>query len=173
MNSEVELHDAIQELRAVATAPDLYPIMVELQSIGSLLGLLSHDNTDISVAVVDLLQELTDVDTLHESVEGTAALVQDLSDNQVRTFLTPTPCSTLCSITWLGIIFLLSTWICKITQFFLPPMPEERRKTMWSELESNPDPLASQATTLTTRPCLLWQMLELNDTVEHQFHFGL
>ena len=86
MNSEVELHDAIQELRAVATAPDLYPIMVELQSIGSLLGLLSHDNTDISVAVVDLLQELTDVDTLHESVEGTAALVQDLSDNQVRTF---------------------------------------------------------------------------------------
>ena len=82
MNSEVELHDAIQELRAVATAPDLYPIMVELQSIGSLLGLLSHDNTDISVAVVDLLQELTDVDTLHESVEGTAALVQDLSDNR-------------------------------------------------------------------------------------------
>ena len=57
--------------------------------------------------------------------------------------------------------------------FFLPPMPEERRKTMWSELESNPGPLASQATTLTTRPCLLWQMSELNDTVEHQFHFGL
>jgi hypothetical protein len=34
--------------------------------------------------IVDILQELTDVDTLHESVEGTAALVQSLSDNQVN-----------------------------------------------------------------------------------------
>lgn len=84
MASEVELHDAVQELRAVATAPDLYPILVELQSISSLLGLLSHENTDVSVAVVDLLQELTDVDTLHESVEGTEALIQALSDSQVR-----------------------------------------------------------------------------------------
>jgi beta-catenin-like protein 1 len=86
MASEVELHDAIQELRSVATAPDLYPILVELESIASLLGLLSHDNADVSVAVVDLLQEMTDVDTLHESVEGTAALVQSLSDNQVTFF---------------------------------------------------------------------------------------
>ena len=83
MASEVELHDAIQELRSVATAPDLYPILVELESVSSLLGLLSHENADVSVAVVDLLQEMTDVDTLHESVEGTAALVQSLSDNQV------------------------------------------------------------------------------------------
>jgi beta-catenin-like protein 1 len=58
---------------------------VELQSIASLVGLLSHENTDISVATVDLLQEMTDVDTLHESVEGTAALIQALSDNQVPT----------------------------------------------------------------------------------------
>jgi hypothetical protein len=34
--------------------------------------------------IVAILQELTDVDTLHESVEGTAALVQSLSDNQVN-----------------------------------------------------------------------------------------
>ena len=38
--------------------------------------------------------------------------------------------------------------------FFQPLMPLER-KTLRSELESNPGPLASQATTLTTRPCLL------------------
>ena len=31
----------------------------------------------------------------------------------------------------------------------------ERRKSIWFELESYPGPLASQATTLTTRPCLL------------------
>ena len=32
-------------------------------------------------------------------------------------------------------------------------MPK-KRKTIWSGLEMNPDPLASQATTLTTRLCL-------------------
>ena len=41
--------------------------------------------------------------------------------------------------------------------FFLPPMPKERRNTSWSELESNPGLLSSQATALTTRPCLLGQ----------------
>ena len=41
--------------------------------------------------------------------------------------------------------------------FFLLPTPEERRKTIWSELELNPGPHASQATALTTRPCLLGQ----------------
>ena len=30
-----------------------------------------------------------------------------------------------------------------------------REKTIWSELELNPGPLAAQATTLTTRPWLL------------------
>lgn len=56
MESEIELHEAIQELHALATVPDLYPLLVQLQAIPSLLDLLSHENTDISVAVVDLLQ---------------------------------------------------------------------------------------------------------------------
>ena len=56
MDSEVELHETIHEMHAVATVPDLYPIMVQLNSVPSLLELLSHENTDISVAVVDLLQ---------------------------------------------------------------------------------------------------------------------
>ena len=34
--------------------------------------------------------------------------------------------------------------------FLLPYTQGERRKTIWCELESNPGPLASQATTLTT-----------------------
>lgn len=36
----------------------------------------------------------------------------------------------------------------------LPPMPE-KKKSLWSQLESNTDPLASQATALIARPCLL------------------
>ena len=83
MASEVELHDAIQDLRVVATCPDLYPILVELRSVSSFVGLLNHENTDVVVAVIDLIQELTDVDTLHESEEGAEALIEALVHNQV------------------------------------------------------------------------------------------
>ena len=38
MNSEVELHDAVQEMRVVATAPDLYPILVDMECVATLLG---------------------------------------------------------------------------------------------------------------------------------------
>ena len=58
------------DLRTLATAPDLYPTFVDLQCVPSILGLLSHENSDVSVAVVDLIQELTDIDTLNESEEG-------------------------------------------------------------------------------------------------------
>merc|ERR1719412_3028348 len=67
MESEMELHDAIQEMHNIATVPDHYPILVDLNCIASMLGLLCHDNSDISVAVLDLMQELTDVDTMNES----------------------------------------------------------------------------------------------------------
>ncbi len=87
MESEVELHDSVQELRALATAPDLYPMLVDLGCVPSFLGLLSHENTDVSVAVVDLVQELTDVDTLNESEEGATALVEALVREQVSPLL--------------------------------------------------------------------------------------
>ena len=69
----------------------------------------------------------------------------------------------------LGIIFLFMNMDTQdhtiyrvwIHLFFQPPMPEERRKTIWYELVLNPDPLVSQATALTTRPCLLGQALKL------------
>lgn len=56
MESELELHTTLQELRALATVPELYPRLVELGAIPSMLELLAHDNTDIAIAVVDLLQ---------------------------------------------------------------------------------------------------------------------
>ena len=87
MEAEMELHDALQELHTVATMPHLYHVLVELNTVSSLLGLLSHDNTDISVATIALMQELTDVDTLTESEEGANALIQNLLDNQVCSLL--------------------------------------------------------------------------------------
>ena len=89
-------------MKAVATVPSLYPVLVELNVVPSILGLLNHDNTDISVGVVDLLQvhlksdfrcdmnltyfmckELTDVDTLTESEDGANALIEALVERQV------------------------------------------------------------------------------------------
>lgn len=56
MESELDLYDALQELSAVATVPDQYPLLVELKCVNSLLELLSHDNTDVATKVVNLLQ---------------------------------------------------------------------------------------------------------------------
>lgn len=45
MESEIGLHDVIEQLKLVATVPDLYPLLVELRTIPSLLELLAHQNT--------------------------------------------------------------------------------------------------------------------------------
>ncbi|CAH1369392.1 unnamed protein product [Tenebrio molitor] len=87
MESELELHEILQEMRVLSTAPDFYPLLVKLQIIPSLLELLAHDNTDIAVGTVELLQELTDVDILHESEEGAEALIDSLLEHQVIALL--------------------------------------------------------------------------------------
>lgn len=87
MDSEIDLHEALQELSAVATVPDQYPLLVELKCINSLLELLSHDNTDISTKVVNLLQEFTDVDILHESEEGAEELINALAEAEAPALL--------------------------------------------------------------------------------------
>jgi beta-catenin-like protein 1 len=70
METEIDLHDSITKLQAIATVPDLYPLMISLNVMSSLLELLAHPNTDIVAAIVEILQEFTDVDVLHESTEG-------------------------------------------------------------------------------------------------------
>uniref|UniRef100_A0A7N6BH54 Beta-catenin-like protein 1 N-terminal domain-containing protein n=1 Tax=Anabas testudineus TaxID=64144 RepID=A0A7N6BH54_ANATE len=87
MESELDLNDIIQEMHVIATMPDLYHLLVELNAVNSLLGLLSHENTDILSPVVDLLQELTDIDTLHESEEGAEVLIDALLEGQVVALL--------------------------------------------------------------------------------------
>ena len=69
--------------------------------------------------------------------------------------------------------YFLSTSTWKITQFvvsgsilFLPPYTRGEKKNILSELESNPGPLASQVTALTTRSCL-----SLNESQKAEFEF--
>ena len=62
---------------------------------------------------------------------------------------------------WLGIFFTYMDMqehkICRV--YLLPPYTRGEKKNIWSELELNLGPLASQATTLTTRPWLLGQLV--------------
>ncbi|XP_061197416.1 beta-catenin-like protein 1 [Saccostrea echinata] len=87
MESEIELNDIIQEMHVIATVPELYQILVDLNTVQSLLQLLSHENTDISIAVVDLLQEMTDVDTLNENDEAATAFTDVMVDGQIVAIL--------------------------------------------------------------------------------------
>ncbi|XP_053309605.1 beta-catenin-like protein 1 [Spea bombifrons] len=87
MESELDLNDIIQEMHVIATIPDQYHLLVELNAVQSLLGLLGHENTDVCIAVVDLLQELTDIDTLHESEEGAQVLIDALVEGQIVALL--------------------------------------------------------------------------------------
>jgi beta-catenin-like protein 1 len=80
MTSEIELHDGIQELYAIAASPELYPLLVSLGAVKSTLGVLTHENTDISLAAVSFLQELTDPDTLLSGNDDDNTQVQVLLD---------------------------------------------------------------------------------------------
>lgn len=62
MESELELNEEIQRLHVISTVPQFYGVIIEVNIIQTLIGLLSHDNSDISIAIVDLLQQLTDAD---------------------------------------------------------------------------------------------------------------
>ena len=55
------MDDAIRALQRVAPFPDLYPSLIATDAVESLVGLLSHDNADVAGAVLEVLQELTDV----------------------------------------------------------------------------------------------------------------
>lgn len=45
MDSELDLNDEIQKLRVVATVPHLYQHIVDVNAVGTILGLLSHENS--------------------------------------------------------------------------------------------------------------------------------
>ncbi|CAL5368943.1 unnamed protein product [Camellia sinensis] len=86
-DSEIELHEEIQKLKILAGGPELYPELVNLNAIPSILGLLTHDNTDIAVDVVGLLQDLTDEDVLEDNDEPAQVLVDALVENNVLELL--------------------------------------------------------------------------------------
>ncbi|CAO3640850.1 unnamed protein product [Cunninghamella blakesleeana] len=62
MESEADLDEEIKNLLVLTQAPHLYGELVKLNSVSSLVSLLSHENTDISIDAIDLISELLDED---------------------------------------------------------------------------------------------------------------
>lgn len=86
-DSEIELHEELQKLKVLAGAPELYPDLVNLNVMPSIVDLLNHDNTDIAIDVVQLLQDLTDEDVLEDNDEPARVLVDTLVENSVLELL--------------------------------------------------------------------------------------
>lgn len=78
MTSEVDLHETVTKFHSIAADPAEFAAFIELGAVPTLLGLLQHENQDISMAVVHLLSELTDPDALvHQSDKEAAKKLID------------------------------------------------------------------------------------------------
>jgi hypothetical protein len=88
IDSEADLDGALRALMPLAQVPLLaYPELVRSGSITRLVGLLSHENADIAIDVIDLLHELTDEDNEaneDEDEEQRGAAVKALIEALVR-----------------------------------------------------------------------------------------
>ncbi|KAI8365389.1 Catenin-beta-like protein [Radiomyces spectabilis] len=96
MESEADLDEEIKNLLSLTQAPHLYPEIVKLGSVSSLLSLLSHENNDIVIDAIDLINELTDEDVgtsedelerNQEATQGMKALVDALLKNELLELL--------------------------------------------------------------------------------------
>ncbi|EGS20054.1 uncharacterized protein CTHT_0045540 [Thermochaetoides thermophila DSM 1495] len=79
IDSEADLDAAIKALSLLSEHPGLYPEFVKLGSAASLVSLLAHENTDIALAAVEIIGELTDED-VPATEEQFSGLVQAMMD---------------------------------------------------------------------------------------------
>lgn len=67
IDSEADLDSAIKALLPLAQVPTLaYPELVRSGQIATIVGLLSHENADIALDIIELVHELTDEDVGNE-----------------------------------------------------------------------------------------------------------
>lgn len=61
MDSELDLNDEIQKLQVIATVPHLYQHIVEVNAVGTILGLLSHENSGEKYGYFDGTKRMKDL----------------------------------------------------------------------------------------------------------------
>lgn len=70
IDSEADLDSAIKSLLPLAQSPALaYPELIKSETVTKLIGLLSHENADIVIDVIEVISELTDDDNEGEEDE--------------------------------------------------------------------------------------------------------
>ncbi|GAA5910145.1 hypothetical protein JCM6882_006528 [Rhodosporidiobolus microsporus] len=77
VDSEFNLLEALRSLLLLSTAPAMtYPLLLENATPSTFADLLSHENTDVSIAVVEVLEEWVDPEGLDDddAEEGEEAL---------------------------------------------------------------------------------------------------
>ncbi|KAI9825661.1 MAG: hypothetical protein M1832_001005 [Thelocarpon impressellum] len=72
VGSEADLDADIKALSSLAEHPELYEEFVKLGCVESLVGLLSHENTDIAIDAIEIISELTDEDVEAEQAQWDA-----------------------------------------------------------------------------------------------------
>lgn len=70
VDSEMELHEVLRKLMALAGEAALYSQLVAQGCVPLMLELLQHANIDISGATLDLLAELTEADSVEDLEEA-------------------------------------------------------------------------------------------------------
>lgn len=70
VDSEYTLLESLQALLLLASSPLLaYPLLLELSTPASLADLLSHENTEVVIAVIEVLEEWTDEEVLDGEID--------------------------------------------------------------------------------------------------------
>lgn len=80
MESEADLDEEIKNLLSLTEAPIMYPELIKLGTVNSLMSLLSHENTDIAIDTIDLINELIDEDVgaTEEEMERSEEIQQSI-----------------------------------------------------------------------------------------------
>lgn len=82
LESESDLDAEIKALTVLAGAPHFYPEIAQMGFFEKLLSLLAHDNSDIAISAVELLNAMTDEETVEidseEAKSGLESLVKHL-----------------------------------------------------------------------------------------------
>ncbi|KAG7096905.1 hypothetical protein E1B28_004310 [Marasmius oreades] len=97
IESEADLDSSIKSLLPLAQVPaTAYPELIRSNTVGLLVGLLSHENADIVIDVVEVFHELTDEDAGGEDAdeedsqsnsEALKSLVEALLENSILDLL--------------------------------------------------------------------------------------
>ncbi|GAX82009.1 hypothetical protein CEUSTIGMA_g9437.t1 [Chlamydomonas eustigma] len=87
LDSEVDLDEHIKSLLQVAGSPEMYPILIDMGCIPTLLACLSHENTDIAADTLELFMELTGADAVEDYHEEARALVEAMLESNALELL--------------------------------------------------------------------------------------